>query len=262
MVYNGWFNPNNIAMTKFLQTCRQGFSLLEVLVSVFVVLIGLLGVATMIPAGRYEMLQARKADMGADLSRAIVNSVVAQISNGWQPPALSGKDGYFVVANDNGELANRLKTGLSSFSICPQTVNDNRTFNGDDDLAIIDGDNNQFQLALDDNGIAVGSGAYSACATIVPLDNGYYEVTGLAVYRFSELTGGGVSDKTDYQRGSYLFCQDASGKKRWYKIDNVYAARGTTISTAAGEIKNSFTYLGDVIGICRKVVRIDSYTDN
>ena len=68
-------------MSKILQSCRQGFSLLEVLVSVFVVLVGLLGVATMIPAGRYEMLQARKADMGADLSRAVMNSVITQISN-------------------------------------------------------------------------------------------------------------------------------------------------------------------------------------
>lgn len=255
MVYNGWFNPNNIAMTKFLQTCRQGFSLLEVLVSVFVVLIGLLGVATMIPAGRYEMLQARKADMGADLSRAVMNSVITQISNGWNP---GGKD-YYVVANDNGELAKRLKDGLGALTICPQTVNDNRMFNGDDDVAIIEGDNNQFQLALDaTTGEVVGAGAYSACATIVDLGNGYYEVTGLAVYRYNK-----DLDATNYQRGSYLFCADASGKKRWYKIDNVYSARGTTFATAAGDKTNNYIYLGDVIGICRKVVRIDgSYTVN
>ena len=253
-------------MSKIIQSCRQGFSLLEVLVSVFVVLIGLLGVATMIPAGRYEILQARKADMGADLSRAVMNSVVTQISNGWNPAAPSGKDGYFIVANDNGELANRLKSGLNNFTICPQTINDNRTFNGDDDLAIIEGDNNQFQLALDAaTGDVVGTGAYTACATIVSLGDGYYEVTGLAVYRYSNLSESGVSDSTDYKRGSYIFCADGSGTKRWYKIENINlgsARAGTTITTAAGDINtktSSVKYLGDVIGISRKVVRIDSY---
>ena len=242
-----------IPMSKILQSCRQGFSLLEVLVSVFVVLVGLLGVATMIPAGRYEMLQARKADMGADLSRAVMNSVITQISNGWNP---NGQD-YYVVANDNGELARRIKAGVSRAvaTSCPQTVNNNRMFNGDDDVAIIEGDDNKMQVSLENNE-AIGTGQYTACATIVFLGNGYYEVTGLAVYRFEE--GG---DTTNYQRGSYLFCADNSGKKRWYKIDNLYTARGTTFTTAAGEIKSG-VYLGDVIGISRKVVRIDSYTDN
>lgn len=256
-------------MSKLIQTCRQGFSLLEVLVSVFVVLVGLLGVATMIPAGRYEMLQARKADMGADLSRAVVNSIVTQISNGWNP----GGNDYYVVANYNdgdGSLAEKLKNGISKAvtNKCPQTVSDDRTFNGDDDVAIMEDDNNQFQLALD-NGKVVGTGAYSACATIVYLGNGYYEVTGLAVYRYSDLSEGGVSDAKDYKRGSYAFFPDESGKNRWYKIENTYTnGSATTITTVAGNKSSSgrggkpFGYLGDVIGISRKVVRIDSYTDN
>lgn len=242
-------------MSKILQTCRRGFSLLEVLVSVFVVLVGLLGVATMIPAGRYEMLQARKADMGADLSRAVMNSVITQISNGWNP----GGNDYFVVANYNdgdGSLADRLKAGISRAvaTKCPLAVNDDRTFNGDDDVSIIEGDDNKMQVTLENNE-AIGSGQYTACATIVYLGSGYYEVTGLAVYRFDE-----TGDTTNYERGSYLFCADSSGKKRWYKIDNMYTARGTTFTTAAGEVKSG-SYLGNVIGISRKVVRIDSYTD-
>ena len=247
-------------MTKFFHTRRHGFSLLEVLVSVFVVLIGLLGVATMIPAGRYEMLQARKADMGADLSRAVMNSVITQISNGWQP---NGKE-FYVVASDNGELANRLKLGLGTLTNCPKAVNDNRTFNGDDDISIIEGDDNKMQITLENNE-AIGTGQYTACATVVYLDNGYYEVTGLALYRYNK-----DSDLSDYKRGSYIFCAgkpelkraDNSLIKRWYKIDNLYSGRGTTFTTVAGEITSNFTYLGDVIGISRKVVRIDSYTDN
>ena len=255
-------------MSKIIQTCRQGFSLLEVLVSVFVVLIGLLGVATMIPAGRYEILQARKADMGADLSRAVMNSVVAQISNGWNP----NNQNYYIVFIDSasgqpsGNLAQHLSDGFGSFGLTlipkAQRVNNDKTFNGDDDLAIIEGDNNQFQLAVDDSGKVIGTGVYTACATVVSLDNGYYEVTGLAVYRYNR-----ELDATDYKSGSYAFFTDGSGKQRWYKIENVNTTgrQGITISTMAGDktTRDGFKYLGDVIGICRKVVRIDdSYTVN
>lgn len=247
-------------MSKILQTCRQGFSLLEVLVSVFVVLIGLLGVATMIPAGRYEILQARKADMGADLSRAIMNSVVTQISNGWNP---NGGD-FYVIANDNGELARRLGVGLQRLisNNCPETLNDNRIFNGDDDVVIIEGDDNKMQIMLD-NGELIGTGVYTSCATIVSLGNGYYEVTGVTVYRYEEGELG-TSDYQSYQQGSYVFMTDDSGKKRWYKIENISTIRGQTkIVTAVGEAGGSggmkFDYLGEVVGICRKVVRIDSY---
>ncbi len=219
----------------------------------------------MIPAGRYEILQARKADMGADLSRAIMNSVVTQISNGWNP----GGSNYYVVANDGGGLATKMKTGIGRIisTQCTETINDNRTFNGDDDVAIMEGDDNQFQLALDASNKVIGTGAYTACATIVYLGDGYYEVTGLAVYRYSDLkeNSNSTSDDTDYKRGSYVFCADASGKQRWYKIENVVlgsARAGSTITTAAGDLntkRDTISYLGDVIGISRKVVRIDSY---
>jgi hypothetical protein len=41
---------------------RGGVSLLEVLISIFVILIGMLGVAAVIPAGRAELVEAAKAD--------------------------------------------------------------------------------------------------------------------------------------------------------------------------------------------------------
>ncbi len=244
-------------MKTIFQTCRQGFSLLEVLVSVFVVLIGLLGVATMIPAGRYEILQARKADMGADLSRAIMNSVVTQISNGWDPKG----GNYFAIANDNGELARRLGVGLQRLNLTAldnqHKIFNDRMFNGDDDVAIIEGDDNKMQIMLD-NGELIGTGVYTSCATIVSLGNGYYEVTGVTVYRYEEGELG-TSDFKSYQQGSYAFMTDDSGKNRWYKIENIYNARQPVIVTSAGEKRNGFLYLGEVVGICRKVVRIDTY---
>ena len=253
-------------MSKIFQTCRQGFSLLEVLVSVFVVLVGLLGVATMIPAGRYEMLQARKADMGADLSRAVMNSVITQISNGWNP---NGGNYYFVA----GDVAEKLKDGLDALGLSngqpiidedkKSLVNNDRMFNGDDDVAFTEGDNNKIQVFPNNNNELLGTGYYTACATVVSLGGGYYEVTGLAVYRYSSLEEGSdegpkLKDATDYKRGSYAFFSDDSGINRWYKIENVST---TGIDTVVGQT-NEFKYLGDVIGISRKVVRIDSYTDN
>ncbi|MBI3838715.1 MAG: hypothetical protein HY288_12380 [Planctomycetia bacterium] len=49
---------------------RRAISLLEVLISMFVLLVGLLGVAAMIPAGRHELLQASKIDHATTIGRA------------------------------------------------------------------------------------------------------------------------------------------------------------------------------------------------
>lgn len=54
----------------FCLACRRGISLLEVLISMFVLLVGLLGVAAMIPAGRHELLQASKIDHASMTGRA------------------------------------------------------------------------------------------------------------------------------------------------------------------------------------------------
>ncbi|MGD9721452.1 MAG: prepilin-type N-terminal cleavage/methylation domain-containing protein [Pirellulales bacterium] len=49
---------------------RHGISLLEVLISMFVLLFGLLGVASMIVAGRHELAAASKIDHAASVGRA------------------------------------------------------------------------------------------------------------------------------------------------------------------------------------------------
>ena len=218
----------------------------------------------MIPAGRYEMLQARKADMGADLSRAVMNSVITQISNGGQLPDLeAGKSGYFVVANDfaTNNLSERLSTRLNTlgFQNCSTIINDNRTFNGNDDAVIMEGNDRQMQVTLE-NGEAIGTGYYTAFATIVPMGEGFWEVTGLTVYRFTD------DDKNNVLRGSYIFCPDNSGKSHWYKIENIYTPpRGTaSMDTVAGTFNvTAGKYVGEIIGVCKKVIRIDgSYKVN
>jgi hypothetical protein len=54
----------------FLTTPRRGISLLEVLVSVFVITFGLLGVLAVIPVGRFEIVEIAKADRSAACGRA------------------------------------------------------------------------------------------------------------------------------------------------------------------------------------------------
>lgn len=48
---------------------RKGISLLEVLMSMFILLIGLVGVGSMIPAGRFEIMQGVKLDYAAMVGR-------------------------------------------------------------------------------------------------------------------------------------------------------------------------------------------------
>ncbi len=55
---------------------RSGFSLLEILVSLFVILVGLLGVAALLPIGRSEIMTAAKADRAGTCARAAMRDIV------------------------------------------------------------------------------------------------------------------------------------------------------------------------------------------
>jgi hypothetical protein len=57
---------------------RRGITLLEVLISMFVLLIGLMGVGAMIPAGRYEIMQGVKTDYGTTVGRAAFRDLKAR----------------------------------------------------------------------------------------------------------------------------------------------------------------------------------------
>ena len=54
---------------------RPGLSLLEVLVSVFILTVGLLSVVSLIPVGTHNMLQTTKLDRGSALARAAMREV-------------------------------------------------------------------------------------------------------------------------------------------------------------------------------------------
>src|SRR5690348_13625331 len=56
---------------RMAQNCssRRGISLMEVLISMFVLAIGLLGVAALIPAGKHEIVEATKLETAAMVGR-------------------------------------------------------------------------------------------------------------------------------------------------------------------------------------------------
>ncbi len=54
---------------------RKGVSLMEVLISTFVIAIGLLGLAALIPVGRYTLVEAGKADRAGACGRAALRDV-------------------------------------------------------------------------------------------------------------------------------------------------------------------------------------------
>lgn len=54
---------------------RAGVSLLEVLISIFVIMVGLLGIAAVIPVGRYTMVEIAKADRSGACGRAATRDV-------------------------------------------------------------------------------------------------------------------------------------------------------------------------------------------
>ena len=62
---------------------RSGISLIEVLIAVFVLTFGLMGIAMVIPAGRYLMVEAAKSDRGSACGRAALNDMKIR---GWLDP--------------------------------------------------------------------------------------------------------------------------------------------------------------------------------
>lgn len=57
---------------------RGGFTLLEVMISAMVIMVGLLGVAAMIPAGKFQIMQSMKADMATTYCRSGLRLIQTQ----------------------------------------------------------------------------------------------------------------------------------------------------------------------------------------
>src|SRR5262245_6072541 len=64
------FYPRSWSPHRRRTTLRRGLSLLEVLISMFVLLVGLMGVAALLPAGRFQIMQGGKSDHAAMVGRS------------------------------------------------------------------------------------------------------------------------------------------------------------------------------------------------
>jgi hypothetical protein len=62
---------------------RGGITLIEVLVAVFVLTFGLMGIAMVIPAGRWQMVEAAKSDRSTACGGAVINDIQIR---GWLDP--------------------------------------------------------------------------------------------------------------------------------------------------------------------------------
>ena len=91
--------PNNTGAFRFFRSNRRlvgggrrwrrgGVSLLEVLISIFVLTVGLLAVATLIPVGRFAVVEAAKSDRAAACGQAVLNDIKVRKMinpNSWSP---------------------------------------------------------------------------------------------------------------------------------------------------------------------------------
>jgi hypothetical protein len=69
----GWFGSSAARPgggSALVGASRRGITLLEVLVAIFVLTVGLLGVAALLPIGKYEMEQGARSDRAASLGQA------------------------------------------------------------------------------------------------------------------------------------------------------------------------------------------------
>jgi hypothetical protein len=111
---------------------RRGITLLEVLISMFVLLVGLLGVASLIPVGKFEMQRGAKIDRAGACGRAAMRDIkVQRIMN---PTS-------WALANASGARVNDPPgSSLFNFDATTSTYNANFRAFAIDPLGVGDGD--------------------------------------------------------------------------------------------------------------------------
>jgi hypothetical protein len=91
-------------------------SLLEVLISVFILSVGLLGVAAIIPAGRLEMADAGKADRSSACAQAILHDV--RIRGFLDPRGWRDQGGNPIVKDTSGGAVTAINLNTSYLLQC------------------------------------------------------------------------------------------------------------------------------------------------
>lgn len=275
-------------MTVIHSSRQSGFTLLEVLVSIFVVLVGLLGVASMIPAGRFEMTEARKLDMGSNISRALLQSVVAQLNKLDKDKFSTGKS-YMIAPTDVTTTLQPVMKGAFSDIETAGIFNDIDLLDGNDDvIAAKDGDNKTILYGESDwsnsgsfdSNSTTGTGDYQGFATVIRRNNGYYEVTAAVKFKsndisdntlygsvgltgFNTLTGFANFGSTtvSLERGQYVLVK-AGSEIHWYRIEfAAYDGSSGFISLSGPAWRDSSSSatlyaVGRVVSVSSRIVRL------
>jgi hypothetical protein len=120
-------------------------SLLEVLVSIFVLSVGLLGVASMLPLGQYKMAEALKADRAGVCGRSAAQEVMVRDWLNPQNWVASNFYGRFSPPNDWSSASPPLRwmplmpldiTGRNAPAVLPTEVDESRCIPRKDSFAI------------------------------------------------------------------------------------------------------------------------------
>jgi len=164
---------------------RRGITLMEVLISTFVLSIGLLGLAALIPVGQFTLIETAKADRSGACGRAALRDVYAERMLNWeswvpQPSGANTNLEPFVIdplGVNAGMPANF--AGLAGFSrrtlisvatgVALTDIEAERTFRWHDDLVFKRPEDPTFRPVLDPLQPGLfDAGTYSWLLTVVP----------------------------------------------------------------------------------------------
>lgn len=220
---------------------RGGFTLLEVLISAIVIMVGLVGIASLIPAGKFQISQALQKDMATNYGRAGLRLIMTSGFLKNNPPQYVNWGENDVLLRNN-RLNDQLDEGVQGSD-----------FDCSDDLVIKEVAGAKFptyDTHLKPN--------YEWVATIFDLQNGYYEVSVAVCHKrpikinepgvkeFGGSTtgtllgrgyGGGdisLADGTlDVQAGEWVFVSD-NKQGHWYKVITVAMDQGVNAISISG----------------------------
>ncbi|MDO4550758.1 MAG: prepilin-type N-terminal cleavage/methylation domain-containing protein [Planctomycetia bacterium] len=139
---------------------RRGFTLLEVLISCMVIVIGLLGIAALIPAGKIQFAQAMQKDMAANYGRAGLRTIMTS--------------GYLKTERNGIQYINWTAGGGEGNRIYEGKDNGFDYYCSDD---LVSGEVAHAEYPEYYTDVTYSNSNFQWVATVCSLGNGFYEVS-------------------------------------------------------------------------------------
>ncbi len=272
---------------------RRGVTLMEVLISTFVLSIGLLGLAALIPVGNVGILAATKADRAGACARAgLSNTKIYRLldSNNWTGTPSSGSFAIDPLggASSIGFLDKvSLKNPATGMAWTDDMIE--HVFRWHDDLA--------FAVPKDVSLRPVDAGygekglySWFLTATPSPIDTEVFQVS-IVVCHGRDFSQGSENTNAKVQGGGWgggrvelggaikvneddwiLLCDAAGNAAKWYRVVGVAAADGTDGGEkdevelngpdcpewAGSNVKAAVIH--DVVGVCTATIELDRFS--